>query len=112
MKSRRAFVMMDMIVGFALLAMIGSLLAVGLSKMHRTSDRLAEDRALWRSAESAMLDLQTGKSIDTSQVTLKRMTADAPAGKAWVELVVARDGRRAELIGLVPQSAASGRTSP
>ncbi len=59
-----------------------------------------------------MIDLQTGKKIDSSEIKMARIEGEAPAGQAWVELKIARDGRHADLIGLVPQSALAGSGSP
>jgi hypothetical protein len=109
-KSRRAFIAIDFIVGFALLAFLGTLLVISLSKMHRSSDRMAEDRAMFRDAESALLDLQSGKSNEAKDVKFRPIAGDAPAGRAWVEVTLTRDGREASLAGLVPQSAIGGKT--
>jgi len=110
LRNRRAFIMIDFIIGFALLAFLGMLFTIALAKMHRNSDRLAEDRALYRDAESAMLDLQIGGATKASDIKISRIEGQAPAGKAWAELTLARQGREATLVGLVPQSAIGGNT--
>jgi hypothetical protein len=105
--------MLDVLVGLALVSALAATLIVLSGRQRRVSDGLADVRAAGRAAEAALADLQAGrppKAVPGEGLAFARATtegADAvPAGRAWVTVRATVNGRSAALIGLVPDGEA------
>jgi type II secretory pathway pseudopilin PulG len=104
----RGFVIIDVVIGLAILAAIGAALVVALNRQQGAAARLAETRGLTWAAEQAMAELQSGRKPQVEGVRVEASPAEAapPAGYAWVRVRAERNGRSATLVGLVPAEVA------
>ena len=109
--SRRGFLVADMLVALAIVALLAAIMAATLGKQAKASIKFSQTRAAMRLAEAAMADMQTGQSPSPPQagtLGVRRMPAQTqPAGMAWVEVTVQLEGGRAALLGLVGEGIAA-----
>lgn len=111
----RGFMLADAIIGMAVLATVMVVLAIGLSREHRSSETLSQSRRAVRAAEAALADLQAGRAMpaefDGAALRIQGAeNAAAPAGFRWVEVRATIGGRQAALAGLVPAAPKAGGT--
>jgi len=109
----RAFVMLDAIVALGVLGVLMALMAVGLNMHHRAEIRLAGTRAACNAAETALADLQQGRTIPTNttgdHLQVEPVTGGtAVPGFTWVRVTAVVDGRSVSLIGLAKSTALKG----
>lgn len=105
-KRHRAFMVMDAIVGLAILALLGVIVAGELTWHARAAKRLANVRAAAQLAESALFDLQQGHQPSTAQGTdqikVEQLSGGDPMShRSWVRVTATLDGQSAALVGLV-----------
>lgn len=111
-RRRRGIMLTDVVLGIALLGLVGVLLATTVERHGKATQRLAASRAALRAADRVMSDLQIGQAPPASdertrwQVT--PLDAPAPRGQVWVEVRVVHRDRAATLIGAVPASSVKG----
>jgi hypothetical protein len=99
----------DAVAGLAVITVLALAIIVATRGYRIASDRLADTRGATWAAEQALAELQAGRSSSGAKddVRIEPVNADAvPEGYAWVRVRALRNGRSAELIGLVPKSAA------
>jgi hypothetical protein len=99
---------MDMMMGFFILGVLMTLMAVGLRSHHEAAIRLANARAACNAAEEALTDLQQGRPA-SQQVQVDRL----PGGTVvpdftWVRVTATIEGRSASLTGLAKTTALKG----
>jgi type II secretory pathway pseudopilin PulG len=97
---------MDAIVGLAILALLGVIVATELSWHARAAKRLSNVRAASQIAELALFDLQQGQQPPTvqgtDQITVEQLGGgDQISHGAWVRVTATFDGQSAVLVGLV-----------
>lgn len=110
---RRGIVMLDVLVGLALVSALAATLILLASRQRRVSVGLADVRAAGRAAEAALADLQAGRpptpgpgeAVEVVRAATGGADA-APAGRAWVTVKATMNGRTASLTGLVPDGEA------
>ena len=103
-QQRRAFFVMEAVLGLVLLVVLATALAVVSNRHARVSSRLAASRAAVRSAEQALAEMKLSQRPAAS-VTIKPVAFDSHVkNKAWVEVTAENDGQRASLFGLVPEA--------
>jgi type II secretory pathway pseudopilin PulG len=105
-KQRRAFMLLDAIVGLAILALLGVIIAAEMSWHARAAQRLANIRAASELAESALFDLQQGHPLHpdggNDQTKVEQLAGGDPIPhSAWVRVTATHDGQSALLVGLV-----------
>ncbi|MBC8109278.1 MAG: type II secretion system protein [Anaerolineae bacterium] len=108
-QSRRGFLLIDMVIGLLLLAVMTTVLAVGVRSRQKGSAHLTDTRAALRSAEAALYELQAGAPAPTSRKDVAVRIIDqqsdtAPAGHRWVRVEATCNGRSASLYGLIPST--------
>ena len=109
MRARNGWVFLDVVMGIILVSFIAAILGAAADFHQRALRHLADSRAAVRLAESALLSMQSGQtppSYGDASLTFHRLSgsSDSP-GKTWVRVEAAVGGRRASLVGLVPQNA-------
>ena len=115
---RGGFFLTDLIIGIGLLVVLAIVLTAGSSQYRRGSERLADSRQATRLAEQVMLALQSNEKAPTAgngeTIEIVRLpeTRDLPPGCAWARVGVHRNGRSAELIGLVHADAIPAGARP
>ena len=85
-RKREAFLLADAMMGIAILATLIAVFAGALGAQNRSSQRLADSRAAWRAAESALSELQAGRATNRAEMN-SGTGGRAPAGFVWVEAV-------------------------
>jgi hypothetical protein len=105
---RRGYFLMDTVIGLVLAGVLGTILVVAIARGGTAERRLAGNAAATRIAQRAMATLHEGKPVPTdfAGATVSVKPADGGAairGHSWVEVTVNYRGRRAALVGLVPQ---------
>ena len=114
MGRRRGIMLIDVVLGLALLATIAVLLSATVGRYGEATERLAASRAALRAAENVLTDLQRGQTPQAAtdgriRWNVRRMESSAPpAGHVWVEVRVVHGTRSATLTGLVPASSLKG----
>jgi hypothetical protein len=100
--------MADIAIGMAVVGVIAAVLLSAVGRERAAEQRLADDRAAARLAERVLLDLQhhqpPPQARSDARITMRK-TAD-PAGGNWTAVDVELRGRRATLIGMVPEQGA------
>lgn len=109
--SRRAFFLMDTIIGLVIAGILGVVLVVAITKTGQTDRRLGDGATAARIAQRAMAALHDGRpapaDLDGGTIEVRPAAGGTKvADKRWVEVVVNYQGRRATLVGLVPQGGA------
>jgi hypothetical protein len=100
---------MDTVIGLVIAGVLGLVLVVAITKGGQAERRLADGAAAARVAQRVMAALHEGRAapaeLDGAKVEVRPAAAGGAtvAGKGWVEVVVSYHGRRASLVGLVPQ---------
>ena len=116
----RGFVMADVVLGMAILAVLAAAFFVSVHKQRRGAERLADMRGAAWDAEYALAAMQSGGK-PSEDVQVERLAeADGaagaanvvPDGYAWVRVSAQRNGRAASLIGLVPRDAVAEGGKP
>lgn len=107
-RDRRGYFLMDTVIGLVLAGILGTILVVAIAKGGTAERRLADNAAATRIAQRAMAALHAGKGVpaDFAGATVSVKPAEGGAkveGRSWVEVTVQYHGRRASLMGLVPQ---------
>jgi hypothetical protein len=94
----------DAVAGLALLAVLGTTIIIAARSQGMASERLSDSRGATWAAEQAIAEMQAGRPAGQN-VRVEALDADAPPeGFAWVRVRVERNGRSAELVGLVPKT--------
>jgi type II secretory pathway pseudopilin PulG len=92
----------DAVAGLALLAVLGTAIVVAVRSQQIASARLSDTRGATWAAEQALAQMQAGRPAG-QEVRVEPLNAGgAPQGFAWVRVRTERNGRRADLTGLVP----------
>jgi hypothetical protein len=110
MRARNGWVFLDVVMGIILVSLIAAILGAAADFHQRALRHLADSRAAARLAESALLSMQSGQtppSYNDASLAFHRLSvsSDSPGNKTWVRVEAAVGGRRASLVGLVPQNA-------
>jgi len=107
MNARRAFMLPDVIVGIAIVAVLLVIMTVVLSRQQQAAAALAEHRRATRAAEAALIDLQMGHALEQGKSISTRDVAGvpAPAGYRWIQVEAISGKQRSVIVGLVPQNA-------
>jgi hypothetical protein len=113
MGRRRGIMLIDVVLGLALLATIGVLLSATVGRHGEATERLAASRAALCAAENVLTDLQHGQAPPASDELTRwdvrqLQSPAAPVGQVWVEVHVVHRERTATLTGLVPASSLKG----
>ena len=103
----RGLLVMDVVWGIVLATLLLMVLTAAVVKQGKAERQLARNRAAVRSAEDALLALQSGQQLPTG-AQLEKIPAAAPQGKTWVRVHVTEQGAPAELVGLITTDAAQG----
>jgi len=103
----RGFLMLDVVVGLAVVVALTIGLTVTLGEHHRALARLRDSASALRLAERALAELQSGQPLSAPEQATVRVepvsqAAEAP-GWRWVRVSVTLRRGGAELTGLVPQ---------
>lgn len=112
----RGFMIMDAIIGTAILGTIMLVLAIGMGRERRAADRLSQTRRALRAAEAALAELQAGRPMPASSegaaVEIHDVTSEGtPRGYRWVEVQATSGEQHATLVGLVRMTPA-GKGTP
>jgi type II secretory pathway pseudopilin PulG len=115
-KSSRGFMILDAIIGTAVLGTIMVVLAIGMQRERRAGDRLSQARRAVRAAEAALAQLQAGRQVpvDSDGATLQVhdvAAAGTPPGYHWVEVQATAGEQHETLVGLV-RTAPTERGTP
>lgn len=107
-RRRRGIFLMDTIVGLVLTGILGTILVVAITGGGTAERRLADGAAATRIAQRAMAALHDGKDVpnefDGATIAVKPVEGGTTVqGRRWVEVTTDYHGRKASLIGLVPQ---------
>jgi type II secretory pathway pseudopilin PulG len=110
-RRRRGFFMIDTIVGFMVIGMVALLLVVAVTDSGKAQRRIEDSGTALRAAERAMTALQEGraapKTVGEAQIVVGPAKGGAAVdGRQWVEVTATYNGRKAGLVGLVPQGGA------
>jgi type II secretory pathway pseudopilin PulG len=108
------YIATDAIMALAIVLIMLSVLTTAVSRQRRGADRLAETRAAVRLAEDTLTAMQTGAARpdvpEETTVSVKPTDVQpalaAPAGNAWVDVIVSHKGRSTTLSGIVRADAA------
>ena len=100
----RAFVAMETLL--ATIGMLGLLMtvSVAVARQQRATRELAATRAAVRTAEDTLALLQIRQPAPAG-ITIVDLPDPAPAGRKWVQVTAASEGRHATLVGLAPGGA-------
>jgi type II secretory pathway pseudopilin PulG len=115
-RTSRGFMILDAMIGLAILGMIMLAVTIGMGHERRAANQLAQTRRAVRAAEGALTQLQAGRSVETGSegmiIQVRDAAGDAiPPGQRWVEVQATVGGQHATLVGLVP-AATPGRGIP
>jgi type II secretory pathway pseudopilin PulG len=115
-KSSRGFMILDAVIGTAVLGTIVLVLAIGMRRERLAADGLSQSRRAIRAAEAALARLQAGRQapVDSDGATLQVhdvAAAGAPRGYHWVEVQATAGEQHETLVGLV-RTAPAGRRTP
>ena len=110
-RPRRGIFLADSIIGFTLIAILGLMLVVAITRANRARERLGEANESTRTARRVMTLLQQGQAAPQKMDGAEVRVAPAPGGAdvpghAWVQVTVSRGGRPFTLVGLVPRKEA------
>jgi hypothetical protein len=104
--------LMDVVLGLALLATIGMLLSATAGRYGMATQRMSDSRAALRAAEHVLTELQRGQAPPANDARIRwdvrRLESPAPDGHVWVEVHVVHRERPATLTGMVPAPALKG----
>ena len=104
-RRRRGIMLIDVVLGLALLATIGVLLSATAGRYGMATQRMSDSRAALRAAEHVLTNLQRGQAPPASDTRIRwvvrRLESPAPGGHVWVEVHVVHRERSATLTGLV-----------
>jgi type II secretory pathway pseudopilin PulG len=106
-KAPRGILVMDVVWGILLAMALLMAMTVAVVKQSRAERQLSATRAASRTAEEALLALETGQRVPPG-TTVEKIAADAPRGRAWVRVKVSGHGAAGELVGLVKADAVEG----
>jgi hypothetical protein len=114
MNRARGFLMLDIVGGLLIVTVLTIALATAVGEHGRSMSRLADSREALRLAERAMVEIQrTGATRirgPQTQVRIEGVPGEGPpAGWRWAKVAVQYRRGSAELVGLVPASAAEVR---
>ena len=111
----RGFMILDAIIGIAILGAIMLIIAIAIQRERRAGDRLSQSRHAVRAAEAVLSQLQAGRQMPCdpqgAAVQLHDVAAGAPHGYHWVEVQATAGDQHAALVGLAP-AAAAGKGTP
>jgi type II secretory pathway pseudopilin PulG len=101
----RGLMVADAVAGLALLAVLATAIVIAVRSQHMASERLSDSRGATWAAELALAEMQAGKPAGEN-VRVEALDADAPPpdGFTWVHVRTERNGRSADLIGLMPKT--------
>jgi type II secretory pathway pseudopilin PulG len=97
----------DAVAGIALLAVLATSIVIAVRSQQRGAERLSDSRGATWVAERALAEMQAGRAVSmaASDVRVEPLDAESvPQGFAWVRVRGERNGRSAEVIGLVPKA--------
>jgi hypothetical protein len=97
---RGGWMMIDVMFGMTLIALMGVALSVGIHRQGRVLLKLENARAAARTAEAALLSLQSGNQSTAPGVTVRPLPDAAVPGFTWVQAESVADGKPTVLIGL------------
>ncbi len=105
MNDRRAFMLPDVIVGIAIVAVLLVIMTVVLTRQQQATAALADHRRATRVAEGALVDLQMGHALEQGKGLSARDVAGAQAadGYRWIEVEAVNGKQRSTIVGLVPK---------
>ena len=104
------WIMFELITSMIILTLISALLYTTQGQHRRALAHLADSRAAAYLAEHALLDLQLGQPLPTTQpdstISLRVLDEPSPlANQTWVALTAKINASQEQLVGLVPTSA-------
>jgi type II secretory pathway pseudopilin PulG len=104
MKQRRGYVLLEALTGLAILGILAIAISLTAESQRRALVHLSDSRAACRSAESALILLQSGQAIPNPAVTSIQKLQDATElpGAMWAQSSANLNGRPADVIGLLP----------
>ncbi len=110
MRSRRGWVLLEVLMGMIIVSILGAILGGGAAMHQRGLKHLADTRAASRLAESALLSMQSGQTPHAASPgapgpAVRELSPADVAGMSWVEVRATVHGRAASLVGLVPRNA-------
>ena len=116
MRRHHGFLTAEAIVALALVAFVLVLLATGVGRQSKASNRLSDSRMATALAEQTLTALQTGGAVpltsEGKSVRIKRLdTPSEVKGLAWATVEARVNGRSASLSGLVRDEALPGGQS-
>jgi hypothetical protein len=105
---RHGFFLMDTVIGLVIAGVLGLVLVVAITQGGKAQRRLDDGAAAARVAQRVMAALHERRpppaELGGAKVEVRPAEGGAKiAGSRWVEVVVNYNGRRATLVGLVPQ---------
>jgi hypothetical protein len=101
---RHGFAMADVVIGLAILAVLGTAFFTAVNRQRRGAERLADARGATWYAEYALAVMQSGRAADGVQV--EPIAGDAPtSAHVWVRVRAQQNGQSAILVGLVARQA-------
>ncbi|HUO10255.1 MAG TPA: hypothetical protein VM008_18255 [Phycisphaerae bacterium] len=105
----RAFLVMDVLCGITLATILLMVLTAAVVKQNKAQRQLAQHRTASRTAEAALLALQSGQPLpQNAGIKLEKLPTPAPAGRTWIRLTLTEQNASAQLVGLVNVTATSG----
>lgn len=110
---RRGYLIAEAVIAMSLIGVLIVAMAVMVTRQQKAAAALAEQRELARAAEQALLSLRSAEAPMPAGVEVRVEPVEGGetiAGRTWVRLTVAREGREVSLIGLArPDRAAEAR---
>ena len=106
--TRPAFFAADALIGLILVSALAAALWVSLERYSAADRALANTREALRTAESALIDLQSRRPLPTGadqrHIIVRPLPDPSPAvGRKWVRVSATVENREASLVGLIPE---------
>ncbi len=107
---RRAFALLETIIGMAIAAAAISVAAGAMSQYRSGMRQMIAQQNLKAQANAALLAMRTGQkpAVDEGVTLEVRVQHASPLtlGRVWVQMKASRDGKSATVWGLAPETAA------
>jgi hypothetical protein len=102
----RGWVFLDVLSGLVIVAILAGTLGAAVASRERALHHLADTRAAQRLAEATLISLQSGEAAPTDGIAVRDLADGSPSPQSkWVEVTATVNGRRAQIVGLVPRGA-------
>jgi type II secretory pathway pseudopilin PulG len=105
---RRGIFLIDAVVGFLLIGVLGLMLVIAITTSSRAQRRLDDSAAATTAAEQAIALLREGQAAPQTLGGAQVRVRPAPGaqeikGAQWLEVTATREGRAATIVALIPK---------